>query len=237
MKRAYLDFGHSLAGFLVLWILLTSVIAPRGETWALAKIQSYSDSSLPVRIRAQSLHLKFFKPSASLQGIEIEGQGELAEALKTARIRSMRVYVDFFHSVEWTPDSIGCGCGFSGSGSEYEIAFSKSKGPAKELPMDELFSLLEKVPLERVFLQNIRLKVSSQDLKLNATANGGDLLITDIGKNLTAKANLPDLQVQFSNLKNFQGSLDTHLYLTRQSLRIMQLGMRLDDSELCFSES
>ncbi len=73
-----------------------------------------------------------------MQGIEIEGQGELAEALKTARIRSMRVYVDFFHllSGRLTLSAVVV------DSPEVDLnidPFLKSKGPAKELPMDELF--------------------------------------------------------------------------------------------------
>lgn len=231
MKRAFWILITPLAGFLVLWVIGSMVVGPKLEAWALEKIQSYSDSSLPVRIRAQNLNLKLFKPSLSLEGIEVEGKGELAEAIKKVHIGSVRVFVDFFHL-------LGGRLTLSAmivDAPEVEInidPFLKDDSPPKELPMDALFAQLEKLPLQRVFLQNIQLKVTSQDLKMNVDVISGDLHLTNMGKNITAKADVPALQLALGNFGNFQGSLDTHLYLTRQSLRVIQLGVRLDESEI-----
>nr|WP_295899961.1 translocation/assembly module TamB [uncultured Bdellovibrio sp.] len=231
MKRAFWILITPLAGFLVLWILGSMVIGPKIESWALNKIQTYSDSSLPVRIRAQNLNLKLFKPSLALEGIDIEGKDELAEPLKKIHIGGVRVFVDFFHllSGRVTLSAVII------DSPEVELnidPFLKSDTPPKELPMDALFNQLEKLPLQRVFLQNIQLRVTSQDLKLDTVVQSGDLLLTNMGKNITAKVDVPAVALTLGSFGSFQGSLDAHLYLTRQSLRIIQLGARFDESEI-----
>ncbi|HEY1080347.1 MAG TPA: translocation/assembly module TamB domain-containing protein, partial [Bdellovibrio sp.] len=231
MRRAFWILLTPLAGFLVLWVLVANFAAPKIEAWALNKIETFSDSSLPVKIRAESLQLKFFKPSVALEGITIEGKGELAEPLQKIHIGSARVHVDFFHLLggRVTLSAVIV--------DSPEVVlnidpFLQDDKPAQELPMDALFAQLEKLPLQRVFLQNLQLKVISKELKLSAEVQSGDLLLTNMGKNITAKLALPSLLLNSSAIGNFSGSLDAHLYLTRQSLRIIQLGLRLDDSEI-----
>ncbi|MEN0060161.1 MAG: translocation/assembly module TamB, partial [Bdellovibrio sp.] len=231
MKRAFWILLTPLAGFLVLWVIGSMLIAPRLETWALEKIRTYSATSLPVNIEAEKLELRFLKPSVALEKIRITGKGTLEPALKNIQIERVRVFVDFFHL-------LAGGLTLSAVVVESpDVAlnidpFMQDPSPPQELPLDELFSVLEKLPLQRIFLRNLHLQISSQDLKLQGELSGGDLLITNMGKNLTAKANLRSLQLQLDKVGSFQGSLDTHLYLTRQSLRIIQLGVRLAESEV-----
>ncbi|HWU42406.1 MAG TPA: hypothetical protein VN132_03175, partial [Bdellovibrio sp.] len=107
----------------------------------------------------------------------------------------------------------------------------QSKTPPKELPIDAIFSLTEKLPLQKIYLHNIHVMVESPAEGFAVEAQNGGLLLTNMGKNITARADIPDLQFQMKDLGHFAGSLDSHLYLTRQSLRILQLGVHLDQSE------
>ncbi|KHD87692.1 MAG: hypothetical protein OM95_13170 [Bdellovibrio sp. ArHS] len=231
MKRAFWILITPLAGFLVLWLIGSMLIAPKLEAWALDKIQTYSDTSLPVKIRAEKLQLKLFKPSLAVEGIRVEAKDELAETLKPIRVGSVRVFVDFFHllSGRVTLSAVVV------ESPDVEVnidPFIKSKTPPKELPLDALFNQLEQLPLNRLFVQNLHLRITSKELKLQGEIQSGDLITTNMGKHLTAKANVPQLNLHLEKLGHFQGSLDTHLYLTRQSLRIIQLGLRLDESEV-----
>jgi translocation and assembly module TamB len=97
MKRALWILVTPLAIFLSLWLLVSNFLAPKIETWALNTLQSYSESSLPISIRAEKIQVRFLKPSLSLENIELTAKGELAPALKNMRIKSVRVFVDFLH--------------------------------------------------------------------------------------------------------------------------------------------
>lgn len=231
MKRVFWILITPLAVILALWALMAQVFAPKIEAWTLEKIQSYSAANLPVKIRAEKLSLRFLRPSAALEGVTIEGQGELAEALPAIKIGSVRAFVDPFHLLggRLTLSAVVV------DSPQAQInldPFLKDESPSKELPMDQIFAILEQLPLQRIFLQNIQTQVTSKQLKLDVIVQSGDLLLTNMGKNLTAKANLPELQVKLTGFGDFAGSLDTHLYLTRQSLKIIQLGVRLGQSEV-----
>lgn len=231
MKRVFWILLTPLAGLLVLWGLGSYFLAPKIEAWALNKIQSYSDENLPVSIRAKKLTLRFLRPSVALEGIEIQGKDALSESLPLIEISSVRAFVDVFHLLGGRL-TLSAVVADSPRAQINLDPFLKEDSPAKDLPMYEIFGVLEKLPLQRVFLQNILLNISSKQLKLNVDVESGDLLLTNMGKNLTAKSNLPSLQVKLGGVGDFAGSLDTHLYLTRQSLKIIQLGVRLGESEI-----
>ncbi|XGC79712.1 translocation/assembly module TamB domain-containing protein [Bdellovibrio bacteriovorus] len=231
MKRAFWILITPIAGFLVLYLLGTKVVGPKLEAWTLHKVQSYSDQELPVSIRAGKLQLKLFKPSLIVEDIEIGAKGDLARSVQKVHIKGLRVFLDFFQLlvgkvklsavVVESPEVV------------LDIdPFLEDDTPPKELPIDMIFDQLEKLPLQRVFLQNLSLKVSSKKLKFATEIQSGDLLLNNMAKNITAKINLPALTASYDGISNLEGSLDSHLYLTRQSLRIIQLGLRLDSSEL-----
>lgn len=214
-----------------LWLLISLFFAPQLEKWTLNKIQSYSEESLPVKIRAQDIQLGLLKPSLGLEGLELEPTGPLASSLKSLRLQSIRVYIDFLDllSGRLTLSAVVL------NNPEVEInidPFLEDDTPPEELPIDQLFAQLAKWPLERLLLKDLNLKLTSKKLGLEVLVSQGDLLTTNMGKNLTAKATIPDLQLKHEKIGDFHGSFDTHLYLTRQSLRIIQLGIHLNESEL-----
>ncbi|KYG63056.1 hypothetical protein AZI86_15155 [Bdellovibrio bacteriovorus] len=231
MRRVFWILITPLAGILVLWLIGSQFLGPKLESWILTKVQTYSEESLPLTLRAERLQLHLFKPSLSAEGVEVIPKGELAQSLKPIRIGSVRIFLDFFtllggrvHLSAVVVDS-----------PELELDIDpllQSDQPAAELPIDEIFAQTEKIPLQRLFLRNIQVKVLSKKYKTESALHSGDLLVTNMGKNLTLKASVPSLQVEVDRIGSFEGSLDTHLYLTRQSLRILQLGVRLDQSEL-----
>lgn len=231
MKRVFWILLTPLAAFLGIWLIFTKLVEPRLESWALQTLQSYSEKSLPVKMRAEKIEVKFLKPSVSLENIEITAKGDLTPALKDLRIKSVRVFVDFFHllSGRLTISAVV----IDSPQMDLNIdSFLNDESPAQELPMDLIFAQTEKWPVQRILFKNINLKVVSDNLALDAEARRGDFLVTNMGKNLTAKANFPALRLDIKEVGDFQGSLDTHLFLTRQSLRILQLGIHLDESEL-----
>lgn len=231
MVRALWILVTPLAIALSLWLLTSKLITPRIEAWALSTLQSYSDSSLPVSLRAEKIQIRFLKPSLSLENIVLTAKGDHAYALKDLRIKNVRVFVDFLHLLSGRI-TISAVVIDSPEANINLDPFLKDDSPPQEIPIELIFAQAEKWPLERVFFKNINLKLSSDELKFNALASGADLLFTNMGKNLTAKANIPALKIDLKNYGDLQGSLDTHLYLSRQSLRIIQLGVHLDESEV-----
>lgn len=230
MRRAFWILITPLAGFLVLWVSLKMWIRPRLETWALEKATAYVNSTLPIRFHAERLQLSFFRPFLSLEGIQIESQDQLTKTVKEVRIHDVQVFLDFFHLLggRLTLSAIVV----NSLRSEIDIdPFLKSDTSPKELPIETLFSQTEKLPLQRIIFKNVDLKITSQKLKLQSQLINGDFLVTNQGNSLIVKVALPALKIGLTQTGDFYGSFETQLYLTRQFLRIIQLGIRLDESE------
>ncbi|MBO9667779.1 MAG: translocation/assembly module TamB, partial [Bdellovibrio sp.] len=230
MKRVFWILITPTLAFLILWALGTWLIIPKLETWALQEMQNYSKSSLPVEIQADRLRIRVLRPSLALENIRIIPKDEFSQVTDQVRIASARIHLDFF-------TLLGGRLNLSAlviDAPEARInidSLLKDDTKPKPLPMDDIFAITEKIPLQKIFLQNIHVLVESKKMGFQIEAQNGGLLLTNMGKNITAKLDTPLLQVNLEEIGQFTGSLDTHLYLTRQSLRILQLGVRLDDSE------
>lgn len=230
MKRVFWILITPTLTFLVLWALGNWFIIPHVEQWALNELQRYSKSSLPIEIQADRLRLRILRPSLALENIHLRPKGELAQVTEDIRVASARVNLDFFTLLGGRLNLSSVIIDAPEARVKIDSLLSKDTKP-KPLPMDEIFSITEKLPLQKVLLQNIHVMVESDTLGFKVEAQNGALLLTNMGKNLTAKIDIPLLQLALNEFGQFSGSLDSHLYLTRQSLRILQLGVRLDESE------
>lgn len=230
MKRVFWILITPTLVFLILWGLGSWLIVPRAEQWALQELQKYSKTSLPVDISAAKLRIRVLRPSLAMEDIQITPKGDLTKMLSNIRIASARVHLDFFQL-------LGGRVNLSAvvvDSPEVRInidSLLEDKSPSKPLPVDEIFAITEKLPLQKIFVQNIHVLVESPKMGFSVEVQNGGLLLTNMGKNITAKADVPSLQISHKDFGNFSGSFDTHMYLTRQSLRILQLGAHLDQSE------
>ncbi|WP_413584651.1 translocation/assembly module TamB domain-containing protein [Bdellovibrio sp. HCB274] len=231
MKRVFWILITPTLAFLILWGLGTWLVIPRLETWALSELQDFSKKSLPVEVQADRLRIRILSTSVALENIRIVSKGEIAKITEEVRVARARVQLDFF-------SLLGGRLKLSAlviDSPEAKINIDpliKDDSKPTPLPMDEIFSITEKIPLQKVLVQNVHVLVSSDKLGFHAEASNIGLLLTNMGRNITAKLDTPALALSMKKLGQFSGSLDTHLYLTRQSLRILQLGVRLDESEI-----
>lgn len=231
MKRAFWILITPLAGFLVVWLTVSMWLGPILENWALKQGADYVNENLPFKVKAERLRLSFFKPSLVLEEINVEAKDELTKTVKKIEINNIQVFVDFFQlfAGRLTLSAVLV----NSPQIELDIdSLLKKEGPPKELPLDALFAQTEKLPLQRVFIKNIDLKINSQKLDFDGQLINGDLLITNNRTSLVAKASLPAMKFRFRDMGDFYGSFDSQLYLTRQFLRIIQLGVRIDESDI-----
>lgn len=229
----------------IFWILITPLVfftiaigaikiyaLPQVEAWALTQLQDYSEKKLPVRISAKKINIFLLKPSVSVEDIEITpNTPETEKVFDHLTIRNLRAHLDLFQLLA-ARFQISVVVIDSPAAQIKIDSLLESKEPAKALPMDQIFSLLEKIPLDRIFLQNIFIDIISEKEKFSTNLRQSSLLITNMNKILTAKLEVPDLRTSLPSIGDFSGALDTHLYLTKQTLRILRLGVRLNDSEM-----
>jgi Uncharacterized protein conserved in bacteria len=231
MRRALWILVTPLAIFLVLAVAFKFYIGPKVQTWVLREIKTYSEQNLPVVIDAQGLEFYFLKPSVAVEKIHIIPKAEMAKGFSEILIERTRLRIDLFQLLGGRlqmPAVVIEGV----TGDIHLDPFLEDDSPAKEIPLDLIFNYAEKIPLQRIFIRSLNLNLDSKKLELKIAAKEAGLLVTNMGRNITGKANLPQLAVDYKNLGTMQGGFDTHLVLTRQSLRILQAGLHIDESEI-----
>lgn len=231
MRRVFWILIFPLASLLLIWAMTSLLIAPQIEKWALHEIESFSHEKVPFTVKAGAFQIRLLRPSVALNDVEITPKGELAESLKMVKARRVRIFVDFFQllSGKLALSAVVI------RAPVVEINLDplmKNQGPPQSLPLNDLFNQLEQLPLKRVLLQNLNLRLSSEKQKFSVVVNQGGLMLTNQEQGLIAKTEVPEVQIDFAKWGQFKGALNSHLLLNRQSLRILQLNTRLDNSEI-----
>lgn len=231
MKRVFWILITPLSLFLVSWFAYANFISPKLNAWLLATIQSYSRTSLPVEVKAEKLELSLLKPSLSLENIDLIAKDELALSLQKMHVNSVRVHIDFLHLLSGRLTLSAVIIDTPKADINLDPLLTDDS-PPQELPMDLIFAQIEKIPLKRILLKDTHLKLYSEKSKMNFETHNADLLVTNMGQNLTGKLNIAKVQGQLPSWGEIKGALNAHLYLTRQSLRVLQLGVQLEESEV-----
>ncbi|QLY24227.1 translocation/assembly module TamB domain-containing protein [Bdellovibrio sp. KM01] len=230
MKRVFWILITPTLGFLILWGLGNWFIIPRLEVWALQELQNYSKTSLPVEVQADRLRIRVLRPSLALENIRIRPKGEFAKVTEVVRVTRASIHLDFFSLLGGRLNLSALMIDAPEAAIDIDPLMKKDSKP-EPLPLDDIFAITEKIPLQKILLNNVHVLVTSEKLGFNIEASNSGLLLTNMGRNITAKLDTPTLAVSLKKVGQFSGSLDSHLYLTRQSLRVLQLGVRLDESE------
>lgn len=231
MKRVFWILITPTIVIALLWLAIDLWIQPEVERWVLHKIETVSESKSPVRIRAEKFSFKLFKPSVTLSKIEVQGQGELKDLVEKIEIERVRVFIDYF-------DLIAGRLNISAIAVTSPIVhlnldpILKDRRPPQKLPIDALFDQLEGLPLDRVFLRNIQVSLRAPSRNWSVIVDGGELALTNKEKNINAKANLPEIVLNLEKTGSFNAAIDSHLFLNRKSLKIVQLSVQHGESEI-----
>lgn len=81
----------------------------------------------------------------------------------------------------------------------------EKKGPAQEIPVQILFSTLEKFPIRKIDLSEIELEILSHRLNLQTNFNSGQITLMNLRNNLSFEIGAPEIVINQSNYtQNFQ---------------------------------
>lgn len=232
MKRVFWILITPLLTFLVAWNIGNWFILPKIEEWSRSELQSYSKTHLPFEIQVDKVKLRILRPSLIIEGIKllpnkISPEG-FAKILPKVHFASLKLQLDVFHL-------LGGRLNFStlvADSADVHLNIDpilEDTSPAKELPVDDIFSISEKVPLPKILFQNTHFTLESPKNKLKIEIHHGGLLLTNMGKNITAKTSFPNMQVHSTPYGIFAAEVNTHVYLTKQSLRLLELSIKMDD--------
>jgi len=230
MKRVLLILLPPLIVSILLGVALKYWAIPAGEAWALTKLKSYSEKNLPVVLEAESIKFNILKNAASIEKISITTKGELQKFTNHASIETVKINLDLFQLFTGRIQVSAILVDSPEARVQLDPLLDQPSKP-EPLPLNQFFEILEKIPVERVFVHNLNLELQSQKQKSSAHLKGADLLIGNHGNTLTARLDVPRLNLVIFNQGPLETRLDVAAVLGRDNLRITRASARYGESE------
>jgi translocation and assembly module TamB len=231
VKRVLLILAPPLVTLILLAVAIKYWALPSAEDWALKKLKSYSEQNLPVVIEAERIQFHLIKPSAAMEKITITSKSEIQKYTEKISIESMKVNLDIFQLLTGRVQ-ISAVLVDSPTASLKLDPILESPSKPEPLPLNLVFDWADKIPLERVFLHNVHLKLFSLKHKSSADVQGGDLLLNNHLTSLSARMDIPRLDLVVFEQGPLQTRLDLSATLSRESLKITRAGARYGESEI-----
>lgn len=231
MKRVLLILLPPLIVLAALAAGLKYWAIPAGEAWALRKLKSYSEKNLPVVIEAEAIKFNILKNAASIEKLSITTKDDLKMYTDRAHVESVRVNLDLFQLLTGRVLVSAVLVDSPEARVQLDPILDKPSKP-EALPLNQLFEVLEKIPVERIFIHNLNLELQSQKQKSSAHLQGADLLLGNHINSLTARVDVPRLNLVIANQGPLQTRFDVSAVLGRDNLRITRAGARYGESEV-----
>lgn len=231
MKRVLLILLPPLIILIALAAALKYWAIPTGEAWALKKLKSYSEANLPVVIEAESIKFNVLKNAAAVEKITITTKPDLKKFTDVAHIETVKIHLDLFQLFTGRVQVSAILVDSPEARVQLDPILDTPSKP-EALPLNQLFELLEKIPVERVFVHNLNLELQSQKQKSSAHLEGADLLLGNHGNSVTARLDVPRLNLVIFNQGPLQTRFDISTVLGRDNLRITRAGARYGESEI-----
>jgi translocation and assembly module TamB len=231
VKRVLFILAPPLIFLLVVGSVLKYYAVPAAEKWALAKLRSYSATSLPVILDAESVKFQVLKGSASIQKIKISGKGDLAKSLGPTTIESAKLNVDLFPLLTGRLQISAILIDSPQVSLQIDPFLGKDSEP-KPLPLNAIFEVLEQIPMDRVFLHNVQLELESRRHKTKAKIESADLLLTNHLNAVAARIDIPKIELTVAGHGPIETRMDLSAVLGRDHLKILRAGARYGKSEV-----
>lgn len=233
MKRVLLILLTPALVLLLLLSVLRYWVYPRASQWALKEIENYSEKNLPARITIRNTELRLLSAALSLNDIKIEPKNEaLKKYFNQLIIPQLSAHLDVFSLLIGKIQISNAIVENPQLEINADALFEGSSKPPEALPIDEIFNVIEKVPLSRFWIRNLDLKLQGKKHPVAVHLQKGQLLVSHRYPLLAIKINLPELALQIPKQPDLHFSTEMHLAWTRQSLNIVSLQTQLQDLQL-----
>lgn len=212
-----------------LWGLGEFVAMPQLEKWSLVQLEKYSQEYLPVTIKAQEIDFGLLSLSAKVT--EISSSENVALKIPAVSIDQVRVHLDLLKIL--SGQIMISGIIVDGLSAAIDLdPFMQAESKKGPLPLRELFTYLEKIPVKRAILQNTGLTLKSSKPEITAEIGQGNLTVTNLNNAINASLEIPELLVDAKKVGVFSGGIDFEATLNEQDLTIENSRLSLGNSEI-----
>ncbi len=235
MKSFSRKFWLSIALLAATGFLTGSLVGagiPKLKTYALVKIEKLSQERLYIRILPKNLSFHLFPLAVSFQNVRLVPKEELKTLFDPFEIGEVKVEFSVFHLIKGSLRINRLAI----RATKFDLHLPDSKAKLSHRPLDGLFSILEKLPLQYLDIEDADIKIwvpfprteiAISKLLLNAEKYNEELVLNLASesiylKDLTSKA---DLRI----------GTDCKVFLSPQKIVVSHFNIQRGNSNFVFS--
>lgn len=232
MKKVYWLFLAPISIFVGIYFVLKLFIFPFVTDFANEKLKDLSEKNSFVELKFEKLDFHILDPNIEILNISIESKKDLKKILNSAKIDRLNLKIDLFQLIlgklNFNLLSLNEIQG------ELNIdPLLEGKNENKDIPINELYSLLDKLPIERFKLDHISLTLFSQKHGKKIKINNGLIRTSYLDKRFLVRASLKnnvisDLTKQF----DLPIEADLNLLFTKNMLLVRQFQVKTNTFEV-----
>jgi translocation and assembly module TamB len=226
-KRVLLILLPVFLGLAILFGIYRAV-KPKVQSWILSQVNRLSEEKSPVRVHITEVDWSFLFPEIQLRGISLESK-EIQ--IPPVKIESVTASLDLLAA-------LGGRIAISSllverPSLEIDIdPYLSSTTPKSDiqLPLDELFDLLKKVPISKMGLHQGNFLIQSEKLKFGLLLGSTDLLVLNKKEKLNLQLDFNDAILDFEKTGEVPFRIQGEAMLSTQTLDISILKIALLNS-------
>lgn len=234
MKKIYWLFLAPLSIFVALYFVLKIFLFPFVTDFANEKLKDLSKQNDYVEIKFEKLDFHILDPNIEVLNISIQSKKELKSILNTAKVDKINLKIDLFQLILGKLNFNLLA--LNEIQAEINIdSFLEGESSSKEIPIQDLYNLLAKIPIERFKFDHISLDLRSQKLNKNIRINDGLIRTSYLDQRFLIRAlfknnTVTDLKSQFV----WPFEVDLNLLFSKNMLLIRQFKIKSEALETLF---
>lgn len=206
---------------LLLIIALSSGIEyglkPWLNAWVKTTINDFQSENIPLNVSVSQVDFQFFAPEVTISNIHIQFHDSIQKTIDTLTIEKIHARVNPFKLLIGQLNlSV-----LEVSKPQIHLMIDDllaDQSPSHDLPIAKIFELTNLIPIETVLLDQGHLSIESKTQNLQLTLEQMKMIFSSQKNILSAKIELPDIQVIYQNQQPIQSQLVANLRMTPKKL-------------------
>jgi translocation and assembly module TamB len=234
MRKMLFSVLAPLIIFFAFMSLLKWAIIPSSSVFILKYLKEYTASKTPVTISAARLNFRFFRPVIEIEDLEISANSDLTPIFEKIKISKFILQLDVFHIFTGRLQVSAAIIENPQISINVDPLMAGESRP-KELPLKEMFATLTKIPIQRLWIENLDLQLISKVQKLSLRTNNAFLTGSLDFNKIVFKTEMNHIETTWHEKPAFVFSLSTQGLMTPEALKLLSAHVALGKSTIDLS--
>lgn len=232
MKKIYWLFLAPISIFVGTYFVLKIFLFPLVTDFANEKLKDLSQKNSYVELKFEKLDFHILDPNIEILNISIESKKDLKKILNSAKIDRVNLKIDLFQLILGKLNFNLLA--LNEIQGELNIdPLLEGKSDNKDIPINELYSLLDKLPIERFKLDHISLTLNSQKYNKRVKINDGLIRTSYLDKRFLVRASLKNNVISdLSQQYDLPIEMELNLLFTKNMLLVRQFQVKTNTFEI-----